>query len=257
MRILDENDNEISATEADTAKGTLTKERIFLRHHEPAEEIPELSHWENSPNIPDSMILIIDQPRIPAKNAWDEYETILRYHPYTQEQMQALADRETELAHDAAVADQSALAVPMLVSMASTEMSDSQVAEFPALMPKWTPGDTYVAGAVLRHEGVLYRVSETVTADAGEPPSPESERYRPVGQPENPVTDTDADSTSSDEDARKPIAGEENAGITNPTTSSPGNETVQDGKLAGAGPEHDDTTASVTLNPVRQEGGDE
>lgn len=92
MRILDQNGNELH--EVDYEKGYVTPENIFIQHHEAVEAVAEEGHFEvikEYPNGGKDVDWIVDVPAVEAADAWDEYEDILRYTPFTEEE---LAERE-------------------------------------------------------------------------------------------------------------------------------------------------------------------
>lgn len=96
MRILDENNIELTEEEANLELGYLKPESIISIHHEAIEEVKEVGHYEviaEYPNGGKDVAWIIDVPGIEAKEAWDEYEDIQRYVLYTEEE---LAARDTE-----------------------------------------------------------------------------------------------------------------------------------------------------------------
>ena len=91
MRILDENNVEI--TSPDLSLGHLVEEEVFVAHHPAAEEVPEQWHYETVYeylNGGKDVVKVVDVPGVEAKDAWDEYETIKRYVPYTEEELAAL-----------------------------------------------------------------------------------------------------------------------------------------------------------------------
>ena len=91
MRILDENNVEI--TSPDLSLGHLVEEEVFVAHHPAVEEVREQWHYETVYeylNGGKDVVKVVDVPGVEAKDAWDEYETILRYVPYTEEELAAL-----------------------------------------------------------------------------------------------------------------------------------------------------------------------
>ena len=91
MRILDENNVEIAAP--DLSLGHLVEEEVFVAHHPAVEEVPEQWHYETIQEYPGGgkdVVKVVDVPGVEAKDAWDEYETIKRYVPYTEEELAAL-----------------------------------------------------------------------------------------------------------------------------------------------------------------------
>ena len=93
MRILDENNVEI--TSPDLSLGHLVEEEVFVAHHPAVEAVREQWHYETVYeylNGGKDVVKVIDVPGVEAKDAWDEYETILRYVPYTEEELAALEE---------------------------------------------------------------------------------------------------------------------------------------------------------------------
>ncbi len=144
MRIFDENSNEITEEEVDLEKGYLTVEQIFKEHHDAIEAEEEKGHYtvdtwffsdgtsytctgEDDPHIKvvdaekgifdyedqgeektyhgASLTYIVDSAKVDAVEAYDEYETINRYHLYTEEQIQARKDAEEKAAKQAEFMD--------------------------------------------------------------------------------------------------------------------------------------------------------
>lgn len=96
MRIIDKDNKVITEQDVNTDIGYLKPDKIFIRHHEkqaPVEEIPEVWHYEVIavyPNGGKDVKRVIDKPRVPGHGevpAWDEYEDIMRYILYTQEEL--------------------------------------------------------------------------------------------------------------------------------------------------------------------------
>ena len=92
MRILDENNIELTEEQINLELGYLRPESIISIHHEAIEETKEVGHYEviaEYPNGGKDVIWVIDVPGIEAKEAWDEYEDIQRYVLYTEEELAA------------------------------------------------------------------------------------------------------------------------------------------------------------------------
>ena len=92
MRILDENNIELTEEQINLELGYLRPESIISIHHKPIEETKEIGHYEviaEYPNGGKDVIWVIDVPGIEAKEAWDEYEDIQRYVLYTEEELVA------------------------------------------------------------------------------------------------------------------------------------------------------------------------
>ena len=93
MRILDENNVEITAP--DLTLGHLVEEEVFVAHHPAVEAVREQWHYETVYeylNGGKDVVKVVDVPGVEAKAAWDEYETIKRYVPYTEEELAALEE---------------------------------------------------------------------------------------------------------------------------------------------------------------------
>ena len=88
MRILDSNNNEL--TSYDSSLGWLKPDKLFIKHHEAIEAVEEICHYEvvtEYPNGGKDVEMVVDVPAVESKPAWDEYEEILRYTPYTEEEL--------------------------------------------------------------------------------------------------------------------------------------------------------------------------
>ena len=108
MRVLDNDGNEI--TDVDTGAGKLTPDRVLTAHHEATDAVPEASHEEviwQDPDNPESRIVrkVVDSPYQAAVGAWDEYEDVMRFVPYTDDE---LAEIEARREADAAAAAEEA-----------------------------------------------------------------------------------------------------------------------------------------------------
>ena len=92
MRILNQNDIELTEEQINLELGYLRPESIISIHHEAIEEVKEVGHYEviaEYPNGGKDVTWVIDVPGIEAKEAWDEYEDIQRYVLYTEEELAA------------------------------------------------------------------------------------------------------------------------------------------------------------------------
>jgi hypothetical protein len=95
------NGNEIISP--DLNLGKLVEEQIFVAHHEAIEAVEEQWHYEviaEYPNGGKDVKRVIDIPAVEPKDAWDEYETVQRYVPYTEEELaeiEAIRNQPTRL----------------------------------------------------------------------------------------------------------------------------------------------------------------
>ena len=96
MRIFDQNDVELVSY--DKTKGYLIEDKRFIKHHEAVEAVPEEGHYETLveyPNGGKDVEWVVDIPGVKAQDAWDEYEDILRFIPFTE--LELANNRITEL----------------------------------------------------------------------------------------------------------------------------------------------------------------
>lgn len=88
MRIIDQNGAEI--TSPNLSLGHLVEDRIIIAHHDAVQAVVEQWHYETVavyPNGGKDVQKVIDTPGVSAKDAWDEYEDVLRYIPYTPDEL--------------------------------------------------------------------------------------------------------------------------------------------------------------------------
>lgn len=97
MRILDSNNVEIESP--DLSLGYLTEDNILIAHHEAVEAVEEQWHYETIAEYPNGgkdVARVIDTPGVEAQDAWDEYETVQRYVPYTEEELAAMEEEQNK-----------------------------------------------------------------------------------------------------------------------------------------------------------------
>ena len=93
MRVFDESKT-IELKEYDLEKGFLKPEQLFIKHHSAIAPVKAQGHYEvirEYPNGGKDVEWVIDVPEVAAKFAWDEYEDINVFIPFTAKE---LADRE-------------------------------------------------------------------------------------------------------------------------------------------------------------------
>ena len=84
MRTIDQDGREIVAP--DLEAGHLVPERILVAHHDAIEAVEEVSHYEVIAEYEGGgkdAQRVVDIPGTAARDAWDEYEDVYRYVPYT------------------------------------------------------------------------------------------------------------------------------------------------------------------------------
>lgn len=97
MRILDENGIEIESP--DNEKGYVVPDRLLVKHHEAIAPVFEQGHYETIKEYPNGgkdVAWVVDVPGVEAKEAWDEYEDILRYVLYTEEELKAIEEKKNK-----------------------------------------------------------------------------------------------------------------------------------------------------------------
>lgn len=77
----------------DTEFGYLKPDKLVIAHYEAVEAVPERGHYEEEvhPNGGKSKWWVVDTSAVAARDAYDEYEDICVYVPYTEKE---LAERE-------------------------------------------------------------------------------------------------------------------------------------------------------------------
>lgn len=90
-------------TEYDLDKGYLKADTLFVKHHEAQEEVQEQSHYKTIKEYENGgkdVEKVIDVPYQPAKEAYDEYEDIQVYVPYSKKELnqQRIAELKQHLA---------------------------------------------------------------------------------------------------------------------------------------------------------------
>lgn len=84
MKIIDENGVEI--LEFDPGKGYLVDKKVFVKHHKAAEAVEEQGHFEviaEYENGGKDVEWVVDIPATEAREAYDEYEDVLQFVPYS------------------------------------------------------------------------------------------------------------------------------------------------------------------------------
>ena len=96
MKIVDDKGNEL--TNVDYSKGTTQPHKLLVAHHDavehkdPVYENVKVYEGENG----DLYEYRIVSPEVYAQDAWDEYEDVLLYTPYTEEQLAEIAKKKEE-----------------------------------------------------------------------------------------------------------------------------------------------------------------
>lgn len=81
----------------DEKKGKLTPDKLFIKHHPETFDSPEQGHYETVKTYPGGgkdVKWVVDSPASVAAEAYDEYEDILVYTPYSDEELEKIAARQ-------------------------------------------------------------------------------------------------------------------------------------------------------------------
>lgn len=127
MRILDTNNNELETY--DDTLGYLVPEVIIVAHHEAVAEVPEVVEletiWQDKKNKSNKLVKkVVKQKHVPAVEAYDETEDIMRYIAYTTEE---IAQRQAEAEAAEAAAQQQAARQAEIDSIPQ-RMTDAELA---------------------------------------------------------------------------------------------------------------------------------
>lgn len=93
MKIIDVDGVEIKYP--DLSLGHLEREKVLIARHEAVESVEEKWHYETAAEYPNGgrdVVKVIDVPGVDARDAWDEYEEILRFIPYTEEELKEVEE---------------------------------------------------------------------------------------------------------------------------------------------------------------------
>ena len=81
----------------DLALGYLLDDTLFIAHHEAIEAVEEQGHYETVAEYPNGgkdVVWVVDVPAVEAREAYDEYEDIKVYIPYTEEELEVRKQEE-------------------------------------------------------------------------------------------------------------------------------------------------------------------
>ena len=96
MEIYDKNDQIIENPDFD--KGYIIPDKRLVAHHEAVEAVKEVGHYETVAEYPNGgkdVAWVVDAPGAAPREAWDEYEDIYRYIPYTPEDLEQIESKRT------------------------------------------------------------------------------------------------------------------------------------------------------------------
>lgn len=164
MKIFDVNGIEVESP--DLEKGYLKNDRLLVMHHEAVEAIEEVGHFEvvaEYPNGGQDVEWIVDIPGVKAAAAWDEYEEILRYIPYTETEMKLQAYERARQP----LTDMEVLNILLAQKVNTLAVDDKTALRMRHLYPEWTAGSEYTVGLKVQMGGKLWRVIQAHTSQDG------------------------------------------------------------------------------------------
>ena len=186
MRYENEAGEPLEEVDIDLNLGSVRTERRLVAHHEATPAVAEVSHWEDVPTSDGSrvQVKVVDSPALPARDAWDEYETVGVFHPYTDEELEAQAAERAEAERSKAVESQTGMALMMLVNAQAASLSDGQALELDALFADWAAGTDYKTGDIVRYKSGLWRCLQPNTAQDIYPPDGYVAGWKRIGEPD-------------------------------------------------------------------------
>lgn len=90
MRVFEETKTK-ELTEYNLYKGYLKDDKLLIARHEAVEAVEEKGHYETIAEYPNGgkdVEWVVDVPAVEAKEAYDEYEEIQVYVPYTEKELE-------------------------------------------------------------------------------------------------------------------------------------------------------------------------
>ena len=164
MKIVDENGIEIESP--DLEKGYLKNDSLFVMHHEEIKAVEEQGHYETVAEYPNGgkdVEWIVDVPGVEAKEAWDEFEDVLRYVAYTEAELMA---REFEKNRKPMTAVE-VLEMLLPKQINEMEVDDNTALRMLQFYPEWKTGVEYPAGFKVRYSEKLWKVLQAHTSQEG------------------------------------------------------------------------------------------
>lgn len=164
MRIFDNNGIEIESP--DLEKGYLKNDSLFIMHHEEIKGVEEVGHYEvvaEYENGGQDVEWIVDTPGVEAKEAWDEYEDILRYIPFTEIELKL---REYER-NRRPLSELEVLKILLVEQVNALTVDDKTALRMLHFYPAWAAGVEYPAGFKVQHNDRLFRVTQAHTSQDG------------------------------------------------------------------------------------------
>lgn len=164
MRIFDNNGIELESP--DLEKGYLKNDSLFIVHHDATEAVEEVGHYEvvaEYANGGKDVEWVVDTPGVAAKEAWDEWEDILRYIPYTETELKL---REYEKNRQP-LSELEVLKILLVEQVNTLTVDDKTALRMQRFYPEWAAGVEYPAKFKVQSKGKLFRVVQAHTSQNG------------------------------------------------------------------------------------------
>lgn len=177
MVIIDQQGQELQSP--DLTLGYLKEYQRLVKHHDAVEYQPPIydivvvAEYDNGGVLKEQRLIT---PAVEAQEAWDEYEDVLLYVLYTEEELAAIEEEKKQQEEAAAKAEEArkvaereraaykALAV---MSVASLDFSAKSTSSISALAPLYTEyveeGQFYKKGTPFIYNGRYFRASQDIT----------------------------------------------------------------------------------------------
>lgn len=152
MRVFDESKTR-ELTDYDLSAGYLKPDKRFIAHHEATEAVEGQFHYETIKEYPNGgkdVKKVWDVQPQEAREAWDEYEDIQVYIPYTQEQINARLSAQ----YIPSVTKSAAAVGKMLLKTLDITDAETKL-EVSGLHDAWAPGK-YAVGDIRNYAGQTY-----------------------------------------------------------------------------------------------------
>lgn len=182
MRILDQKNNEMKPESVDFAQGHLVEEKIVKEHHEAQERVAPKFHFETEreyPNGGKDVRKVIDDPGQPAKDAWDEYEDILRYTPWTSDEIA----RNTQGQVNRARTNNLTAVAELFVQANTPAINDDNAERLSVYLPLYDEKAEYPQNTIVRYEGKIFRCTQKTPA-GNLPDAKDSKYWNRIGKPD-------------------------------------------------------------------------
>lgn len=177
MTIIDEKGQEIH--DPDLSLGHLKECQRLAAHHDAIEYQPPVyndvvvKEYDNGGVLKERRLVT---PAVEAQDAWDEYEDVLLYVLYTEEELAAIeeekkhqeeAEKAAEAARKAAERKQAAYEAFAAMSVATLDLSAKTTSSISVLAPLYTEyveeGQFYKKGTPFIYKGRYFRASQDIT----------------------------------------------------------------------------------------------